>query len=393
MNILYINDELATNDGSNYHALGILNNLQKQLGTDCVRCYPDPLDGSKQKVNHSSIKRREKYKLALQLIRIIRKTILSYTRYRSICQKLKAENWKPTHVLARSVIFDTTAIRVARYFRAKLIFEVNAPLYYEQCIINKLPLAHAVKHWEHTILKKADLIYSVSDICRDMLLEQYPDVKTDFVVIPNGYMDELYSMPNTKKNKIRNTIRSKENLDSKFVITFIGSLKKWHGISFLCELASYFESNPAYHFLVIGDGSERNTVVEHCKKHNNMTYVGKLDSIQMAEYLLASDLGIMPYEKNNKFYFSPLKMYDMIGSSLPFIGTDQGQIHDIAVTYLNKDFLIENFSITNIYNQIIDISTDNTKYQNMQTLLTDACKKSSWNYRAIQLISALKQLS
>ncbi len=392
MRILYINDELATNDGSNYHALGILNNLKKQLGADCVRSFPAPLDGSKRQVNHEALKRGEKYKLPLQLIRIVRKTILSRTRCRSICRALQAENWTPTHIITRTAIFDTTAIHVAKHFQAKLVYEVNAPLYYEQCIVNRLPFPAAVRNWERTILHKSDLIYTVSDTCRRMLLEQYDCRTKRFVVIPNGYMDELYTLSPRQQTLLRNQIRSREHFETKFVITFIGSLKKWHGISFLCKLAAYFESDSRFHFLVIGDGAEHNTIVQYCREHRNMTYAGKVDSVQMSHYLFASDLGIMPYEETSNFYFSPLKMFDMIGAGLPFIGTNQGQIHEIA-SLLGESFLIRTFSVEQIYSQIVSLAQDRECYCRMQQTLHQFKNQASWQHRAAQLLKALESLS
>lgn len=393
MKILYLNDELATNDGSNYHALGILNNLQQLLDEDCIRPFPSPIDGSEKSINHKTLMLQERFKRSLQLMRIIRKKILSRTRCSSIIHSLQLEGWHPTHIIARSVIFDTTAIHLAKHFHAKLIYEVNAPLYYEQCVINHLPFTTAVKKWENTILQKADLIYTVSYTSQQMLLSQYNCTKTKFIVIPNGYKKELFDHSLGERQKLRTLIRTKEHWQQKFVITFIGSLKRWHGISFLCQLAARFEANPQFHFLVIGDGSEQESILQYCCIHTNMTYKGKLNSQEMSNYLLASDLGIMPYIKMNNFYFSPLKMYDMIGAGLPFIGTNQGQIQEVATTLLTEDFLIKHFTIEDTYKQIVSLASNQALYHAMQETVSQMAPKVTWKQRTLTLLEALKVLS
>ena len=127
MNVLYINDELATGDGSNYHALGILDGLVRILGSDHVKSFPAPVDGSGKQVNQNAFRWHKRHKNILQLIRIIRKFMLSHIRAGRLRRQLKASSWKPTHILARAVIFDITAVLLARHYKAKLIYEYNSP--------------------------------------------------------------------------------------------------------------------------------------------------------------------------------------------------------------------------------------------------------------------------
>lgn len=390
MRILYINDELATSDGSNYHANGILSNLQTILGTDNVRSYPQPRDGSSVSTSHKNLKLQKKHKNLLQLIRMFRKTILSYARSRQLCQELEQSSWTPTHILARTIMFDNTALLVARHFGAKLICEANAPMYHEHCVINGLPFQKAVEHWEKNLLQKSDSVYVVSDSCRDMICQHYNLDPSRFLTIPNGYMPSLYSYEDSRREQIRNQIRKQEAFPDKFVVTFIGSLKPWHGINQLCQVAHMLANQPHIHFLVIGDGSEREWVEKYCSSHNNMTYKGKLNLSDMSQYLLSADLGIMPYEKMDSFYFSPLKMFDMIGATLPFIGTDQGQIHQVCSKFLTNDFLIKDCTPEAVCKQILSIADNPAIHAQMKSSLKDAAPQMTWNQRTQSLISQIQ---
>lgn len=107
----------------------------------------------------------------------------------------------PTYILARFTDFDVTAIYVARKFNAKLIYEVNTPMFYERGVIKKEPMIGALEKWEHRIIEASDYVYVVSNVCRDMLCEHYGINKDKFVVVPNGYMAELYTETDEKKGK------------------------------------------------------------------------------------------------------------------------------------------------------------------------------------------------
>lgn len=392
MKVLYINDELATHDGSNYHALGIFHNLIKLIGEENVRSYPAAADGSAAPAAHDSLAFREKHKFVLQLLRLVRKTMLSRTRAKKLVRKLEADGFVPTHVLARSVLFDTTAISVASHFSAKLVYEVNTPMYYEHCEINGLPLQRAVERWERKILEKCHGIYVVSSICRDMLCKHYGLSPEKFMVIPNGYMEELFPRKENQCEQIRHNIRQREQWEEKFIITFIGSLKGWHGIDSLCEIAEALEKHTHLHFLVVGDGREHETIVKYCTSHTNMTYQGKLSLQDMAECLLASDLGIMPYHTMDNFYFSPLKMYDMIGAELPFLGTGQGQIAELCQDYLSSDFLLQNNAALAVAKQILQLSAQPDTVHSMKKCIQKLKPLVTWHARTAQVLAYLRSL-
>ena len=389
MRILYINDELATGDGSNYHALGIWYNLKKQLGEENVRAYPTPSDGSGARVNRRGIGLREAFRFPLQLLRILRKSYLSRKKSRAIIHKLTKEGFTPTHILCRTTLFDTTALYVARHFHAKLITECNAPMYYEHGVMGKLPLQKAMKSWEKKMLISSQYIYTVSEVCKNMLVKEYELTDSNFLVIPNGY-EPKPGISEEDRAAIRYSLRTAEHLEDKKVITFVGSLKKWHGIDALCALAEAMEQYPEYHFLVIGDGAEYEMIENYVLKHHNMTYKGKLSSKDMYAWLYASDLGILPYHKMENFYFSPLKLYDTIGAGLPFLGTDQGQIHSLCHELLDERFLISDCEPGLMTKKILAVTQSEETYRSMQAGIQSIQSRVTWEERVKTLLLALE---
>lgn len=389
MNILYINDELATADGSNYHANGILQGLQKVLGEGHVRSYPQPVDGSMTQIKHLPSSGLRGNKNVMQMIRLVRKNYLSHVRKREIVKMLDEEKWVPDYVLARTIMFDSTALYIAQHYQAKLILEANAPMYYEHCVLGKLPLMGMVEGWEKKLLQSADKVYTVSSVCRDMLCRHYRMDADKFVVIPNGYQENLFQEDDREKLEIRSRVRIQEHWENRFVVTFIGSLKPWHGIDLLCQAAEALQDCQGIHFLVIGDGERYAQVQDYCSNHNNMTYKGKLDLEHMKQYLFASDLGIMPYQDMDAFYFSPLKMFDMIGAGLPFVGTAQGQIREICEELLTPEFLLEEDSAELFAERLKCLASSPEILVKMGGKIAGMRTKCTWLARTEELIKVL----
>ena len=179
---------------------------------------------------------------------------------------------------------------------------------------------------------------------------------------------------------------------NKFVIIFIGSLKSWHGIHRLCEIAEALEKDTHLHFLVAGDGEEHERIERYCASHTNMTYKGKLSLQETAACLLASDLGIMPYHTMDNFFFSPLKMYDMIGAELPFLGTGLGQISEICKEQLSSDFLLQNSTASEAAEQILQLSARPETLCSMTLRLKELKPQATWHARTAQVLEYLRSL-
>ncbi len=380
MKLLYINDELASADGSNSHALGLLHSFETILGKDNIRCFPNAEDGSGKQINHKAGSLKAKLKGPLQVVRYFRKKYLSVKRSKAIVDDLNAQGFVPTHVLARSTVFDTTAVLVAKAFHAKLIYEFNTPEYYERGIIKKEPLTGAIEKWEKGVIEASDYVYINSNICRDMICEHYGLDKKKFLVIPNGYMSELYSEDENEREQIREKVRTDEGVADKFVVTFVGSLKVWHGIKTFCETAALMEYDKDVVFLVLGDGEMHDMIADYVANHTNMIFKGKVNLETMKRYLYASDLGIMPYAKQDNFYYSPLKMFDMIGAGLPFIGTAVGQIEEFC-----RENGMENALVDNVSADTLAVKIKGLK-ENQDRLIITNKERSTWKCRAEQLI-------
>ena len=390
MKLLYLNNELAVSDGCNAHALGMLNAMKRIIGKENIYAFPAPKDCSAKQDNKKLLEIKDNFGALLQVIRYYRKSIKSITLANRIYRDIQKQKFYPTHIWVRSSVFETTAIILAKKTGAKLICEMNTPFYYEWCITRQLPLKRQVEKWEKKLLITVDYIYVVSENLKNMYIRHYGIDAKKIVVIPNGYDKELYADWESEYQDIRCNIRHKEKLDGKFVITFIGSLKIWHGIKRFCEIAKALEKEENIHFMVIGDGEMRTTIENYILHHKNMSFTGKLDYNTMKNYIYASDLGIMPYTINQDFYFSPLKMYDMIGGHLPFISSDVGQISEVCNRQLTSDFLTKENTTEEMVRCIKKIYNNSSIYQKMKDVIDQNQPEFTWDKRALLLLEKVR---
>ena len=388
MKVLYYNLQLGAFDGSNMHAQGLLEALKKNIGDQNV-FVPEIKSKKNQKSEYSY--KSDKIKLHLKglliPIRIIRRKRLSKLHANNIIKILKQNNFHPDIILARSVLYDETPIILKKRLKCQLVVEHNTPLVYEVCDIKKLDTKQNVRKFEKKILNNADGIYCVSSILKRMLVDSYGEaISNKSIVIPNGYISRLYC----NMNKFE--MRRKYNIINKRVIVFVGSLQKWHGIDNLIKAATCLEKRKDLEFWVFGDGVERDLIKKYVKTHSNLRWFGNVPLEKMAQLLTICDLGIMPYKEINNFYFSPLKMFDMIGARLPFIGMKIGQIEEIANEDLNESFLIDNTEGELLAQHIMDVIDDDKKYSLMKAILKSNSEKHTWDCRAQILVNWMEEI-
>lgn len=393
MKVLYFNRQLGSFDGGASHAAGMLAALRSRLGHTSVAVAPKP-----QELNysHRSYWLKRRLGRALDAPRVIRRDYLARTESVEILEHLRSDQFKPDVVVARSELHDGAPRRIADELGCALVLEVNTPFELELCDIQRRSSRWLVRRGEQRLLSGADGIYVVSNTLRDLLSDSYGMSRSRFAVIPNGYSNELYADFGARSD-IRDQVREASGLDDAMIVTFVGSLQDWHGVERLVEIAEHVRRRPRRNsrrivFWVIGDGPRRDRIKSYADSSDDFFWHGSLAADKMKRLLYASDLGIMPYDNLKRFYFSPLKMFDMIGSGLPFIGLNSGQISELATDYLDASFLVA-ASDPHIYaERIQELAHNPDEMSKMSSLVTQARGKMTWDSRCSDLIDYMRSI-
>lgn len=382
MNILYYNLQLGCFDGSNSHAAGMLAALRKIHGDASVMVANHY---ENQEYSHSSASAKALLGRAIDIPRMIRKRMYSRSSAKEIVERVRSSGFAPDVLLARSTLYDSAPVAIALALGCPLVTESNTPLEYECCDLRNASIRPLVRSFERTLYGASEGIYAVSSTLKRMLVDSC-SISADMVkVVPNGYSTDLYA-DYFNRAELRDRVRGEEAVNDAFVVVFVGSLQIWHGIGRLTEIADRVNALRGKRtvFWVLGDGAERGLVERHSRGSDFFRWFGNVPPARMKELLYAADLGIMPYEQVEHFYFSPLKMYDMIGAGLPYIGLRIGQIAEESPETIKSSCLLDTTDPLAYARKIVELR-DGDELASIRDSLDEFRVGCSWDRRAAAL--------
>ena len=118
---------------------------------------------------------------------------------------------------------------------------------------------------------------------------------------------------------------------NKKIITYCGSLRPGKGIPDLIKLAEAIKDKRDREIIVIGGPTDRKEYFEEERKKKNLVnirFIGFVENNMVPQYLKASDVLVMLYNKNEGRAImdyettSPIKLFEYMGSGTPVIATD-----------------------------------------------------------------------
>ncbi|RAX22925.1 MULTISPECIES: glycosyltransferase family 4 protein [unclassified Actinomyces] len=134
------------------------------------------------------------------------------------------------------------------------------------------------------------------------------------VTIPNG----------VNLNRLR---PSPEDPDA-VIVTFVGTLKPWHGVADLLRAAALARED--WRLRIIGDGPEREALHAQAEELGlEVDFRGALAPDDVPAALAGSAIGVAPYPDlggEDEQYFSPLKVLEYLAAGLPVVASAVGQL-------------------------------------------------------------------
>jgi glycosyltransferase involved in cell wall biosynthesis len=174
-------------------------------------------------------------------------------------------------------------------------------------------------------LRRADRVIAVSQDCRHCAIRVgAPSERVE--VIHNGVDAKRFSPNRVDGAGIRERIGVP---DSAKLILFVGSLRSYKGIDILVQaMPRILESEPSAVTVVVGEGSQRETLVELKNSlglEKRVVFVGRVPNWELAYYENACDVLVLPSRRES----FGIAAVEAMACAKPVVGTRVGGLREI----------------------------------------------------------------
>ena len=179
------------------------------------------------------------------------------------------------------------------------------------------------------LYKSCDKVVAVTDAFKNNLITR--GIKKDKIeVVTNGSNMELF-YPREADTHLLNSL----DLMGKFVVGYIGTHGMAHSLDFIIRSIAKV-SDPSIHFLFIGDGAMKSTIVKLSKELQlqNVSFVDPVSKEEVPRYLSIIDISLAPLKKDDNFKtVIPSKIFESSAMQKPTLLGVQGQAQEILEKY------------------------------------------------------------
>ena len=256
--------------------------------------------------------------------------------------------WLQKHFFAKSIL------------NVQDIFPQNA---IDLGILNNSMVIRFFEWVERWIYSRADMITVHSDGNKRFLVKNKQLLPEKIKVVHNWVDCNFFN----KAAKSRE-LRRKYNVDSKFVILFAGIIGPAQGLDVIINIAKKIEKRSMAHFLFVGDGTEKNKLINKAKglKLSNASFHPFINKKDYALLLKSVDTGLVCLSGQNKTPVVPGKFMGYMASKLPVLAVlnKESDGHEIIEkSGCGFSFMTEN--IEGIINAIFILEKDDMLREEM----------------------------
>ena len=195
------------------------------------------------------------------------------------------------------------------------ILEVNAPLIDEQRTHRVLVDEQAADAALQEQVQAALATICVSDPVRDWVIARTEGTRV--FTVPNGVnVHRITPQPESPGAP---------------VVTFVGTLKPWHGVDVL--LRARAQAHKDWKLRILGDGPMRAELDDLARSLGiDVDFRGAVAPDAIPQHMAGTAIGVAPYpamDTDSDQYFSPLKVCEYMAAGLPVVASRVGQLPEI----------------------------------------------------------------
>jgi glycosyltransferase involved in cell wall biosynthesis len=264
---------------------------------------------------------------------------------------------KVVYISSLSLLTILNGYYAKRKFGSKLVFEIR----------DIWPLSAVViagyKSWNPFVLflrwvekfgyRKSDYIVSPLANLKQHVKESIGTDDFKFRFFPQGYDISLLS----ESQKLPEEFISKYFPKDKFVFGYIGNIVSAYDLDSLIECAK--ELDPTHkniHFIILGDGSYKQQLIENSKGLSNITFVPRIPKAQISHFLSFCDVAtnFLKPEPLFKYGVSPQKLVDYMFASKPVLMSYTG--YKTIIDDVKNGLVVESANIPKLVDAMVKLS-------------------------------------
>ena len=176
------------------------------------------------------------------------------------------------------------------------------------------------------LYRKADHIVVVTDAFRTHLIRKWNVPAEKISVVENGVEPEMFAPVDASE------VKSELGLQGKFVVCYIGTMGMAHGLGTLVDAAKKLAELPDVRFLVVGEGAEKQAIVELARRRgvSNIVFLDQQAREKIPALISAADACMVLLKKTDVFQtVIPTKMLEFMSCQRPVILGVDGQAREV----------------------------------------------------------------
>jgi colanic acid biosynthesis glycosyl transferase WcaI len=215
------------------------------------------------------------------------------------------------------------------------------------------------------LYRHADRIVVVTPAFKDHLIRYWNVPGEKISIIENGVETDLF-LPDSSATNLRRQLR----IEHRFLICYIGTMGNAHGLDTLIAAAEDLQTSmPNAMFLVIGEGAEKQRIVELATARGlaNLRFLGQQPREQIPAYVSAADLCLVMLKKTELFKtVIPTKLLEYMACERPVIVAVDGQARQI-IEEAEAGVFVEPENHSALAKTIVDLAQDAKRRLRMGT--------------------------
>jgi glycosyltransferase involved in cell wall biosynthesis len=302
-----------------------------------------------------------------------------------------ARRLAPLFIYERDSLFNTGGVALARRLGLPHLLEVNAPLRRERRHYRRFRFERLAARCEDMVFRGTDAVVAVSGRLREYLLERgVPQEKIH--VIPNG----------ADTARFQNVAGPEEALKAlglpgdRILVGHVGTLKPWHGTDDLTEcLVRCLQQNDRLDALIVGHGPGLSRLREKSAESglaHRFTFTGAVVADRVPGLVAACRIMVALYpERDEAFYFSPLKVMEAMAAGRPVVASNLGQIAEV-VRHEMDGLLVAPGDWKAAAEAVLTLAGDPERCRAMGRAAADRChERFSWRAVACRIIDLARE--